>query len=280
MKLQDAWRESAGQTWVQLQDRTDAQLEPLGRPGIERLQLQPGERVLDIGAGTGQTTVDLARRVGPSGRVVAVDISEPMVGAARERAKLAGLDNIEVVLGDAADQHFDTQFDALYSRFGVMFFPEPIAAFRRLRESMKQGGRLAFVCWQPLEVNDWAFTSLNAALSVAPDLPIPDYIRPGNPGPFFFSDPSFVEQVLSAAGFSAIEIEAQESDSCFGAAKTLDEAVQYATQIGPASRLMSEADKALAPAFREALRAAFTPYTRPDGVWMMARTFVVSATAS
>jgi SAM-dependent methyltransferase len=277
MKIQDAWRESAGQTWVKLQERTDAQLEPLGRPALERLKLVPGESVLDVGAGTGQTTVELARRVEASGSVVALDISEPMVSAARKRVAEAGLSNTQVVLADAATHDFEHPFDALYSRFGVMFFSDPTAAFSKLRANLKPSARLGFVCWQPLEVNDWARVSLDAALSVVPALPIPDYIQPGQPGPFYFSDPDFVHQVLKNSGFGQIEIEKQTHSSCFGASKNLEEAVDYALQIGPASRLITAADPDLLPAFRRALSAAFTPYVKADGVWMDARTLIVSA---
>ena len=276
MKAQDYWKDAGGNPWVQLQERTDAQLEPVGRPALERLRVRPGERVLDVGCGTGQTSVELAKRVAPGGRVVGVDIAEPMVTGARQRAQQAGLDNLELMLGDAATQRFDTPFDAIYSRFGVMFFSDPVAAFTNLHAQLKPSGRMAFVCWQALELNDWAFVPFAAARRLVPDQPLPALMQPGLPGPFFFSEPEFVRQVLTGGGFQNVEIVAHDLPVHFGAAMNLSEAVDYAMQIGPAARLIGDADPALQPAFRAALTDAFAPYVRAEGVWMTARSLVVS----
>jgi SAM-dependent methyltransferase len=261
---------------VQLQARTDAQLEPVGRLALDGLRAQPGERVLDVGCGTGQTSVELARRVAPTGRVVGVDIAEPMVAAARQRAQEAGADNLELVLADAAVQTFDAPFDAIHSRFGVMFFSDSVAAFTHLHAQLKPTGRMAFVCWQALEVNDWALVPMTAVHRLVPHQPLPALMQPGFPGPFFFSDPDFVRQVLADAGFQHVEITPHEQPIHLGATMTLGEAVDFSMQIGPAARLIADADPTLQPTFREALTSAFAPYATAEGVWMTARTLVVT----
>lgn len=280
MQAQDAWRESSGQAWVKLQAQTDAQLEPLGRPALDRLQLEAGERVLDVGCGAGQSCIELAVRVGATGTVVGVDISEPMVTAARGRVAQAGLGNVEIILGDAARQTFEVPFDAIYSRFGVMFFPDAVAAFREMRESLRPSGRLAFVCWQELERNDWAHVPLMAARSVSPDHPMPALLQPGQPGPFYFSAPAFVQQVLGAAGFKRVNIEPRETMIQLGAARDIAEAVEYSMQIGPSARFMADTDPSLKPAFQRALSEALRPFASNTGVWMAARSLVVTASSS
>jgi SAM-dependent methyltransferase len=274
---QDSWRDKSGHTWARLQARTDVQLEALGKLAIDALRPAPAERIMDVGCGTGQTTVELARQVEQTGKVVGVDISEPMVEAARRRVSQAELGNVEILLGDAAELEPGELFDAIYSRFGVMFFPDPVAAFTKLRGSLKPAGRLAFVCWQALEVNPWAKLALDAARSVAPNQPLPAYLEPGEPGPFFFSDTRFVQRVLNDAGFGSVQCTLHDSSSQVGGSQTLTQAVDYLLEIGPAARMFADADPALAPDFRRALTAALAPYAGERGVWMPARTIVVSA---
>ncbi|HEX2731907.1 MAG TPA: class I SAM-dependent methyltransferase [Polyangiaceae bacterium] len=280
MGAEQAWTSSAGRAWVKLQDQTDAQFEEIGNLAIDKLAPARAEAIIDIGAGTGQTTLALARQVGEEGRVVAIDISEAMVEAARARIERAQVKNVEVVLGNAADLHYEAQFDAIYSRFGVMFFSDSAAAFASLQKSLKPAGRIAFVCWQPLEVNDWARVPIEAVHSVVPDQPLPELLRPGTPGPFYFSDPVFIQRLLKDAGFKRIQIEPHTTRLRFGAAADVAQAVDYALQIGPSARMLAEADPAVTPRVREALFSALSPYASDSGVWMNARTLVVSAFAT
>jgi len=164
--------EKAGAAWALLQERTDAYLDPLGRVAMALLQLHQGARVTDIGCGCGQTLLELAELVGPSGRVLGLDISQPMLARAQERAAPYG--NVSVVLADAETYTFTPgSEDALFSRFGVMFFRDPSAAFTNLRRALRPGGQLAFVCWQELAKNPWATRPLEAVMRLLPESAMP-----------------------------------------------------------------------------------------------------------
>jgi SAM-dependent methyltransferase len=270
--------EKAGEAWVRLQERTDALIDPLGRVALERLAVAAGERVLDVGCGCGQTLLQLADLAGPSGRVLGVDISPPMLARARER--VAERATIALALGDAQVFAFaPASFDAVYSRFGVMFFEDARAAFRNLRGAARPGGRLSFVCWQALERNPWAARPLEAVMRHLPDAALPDLLREGRPGPFFLSDPSRVRAILDAAGWKDVSLEPVEMALHYGGAATLDEAVEYSLQIGPAARAMADAPPALQPVLASALRAALAPFADGRGVFLDGAAWVVGARA-
>jgi SAM-dependent methyltransferase len=233
---------------------------------------------LDVGCGCGQTLLELAERVGPSGHVHGVDVSPPMLGRARER--VAGQTMISLALGDAQKQTFEpAAFDAVFSRFGVMFFDDATAAFRNLRTGVRPGGRLAFVCWQPLEKNPWAALPLAAVMRLLPPSAMPDMLRAGRPGPFSFGDPEHVRSVLEGGGWKDVSAEPLEMPLHIGGAATLDEAVEYSLQIGPAARAMADAPHDLAPALESALRAALAPFGAARGVFMDGAVWIVSARA-
>jgi len=274
----EAWQDASGQKWARQQDRTDAQLGPLGLPALDALALQGGERVLDVGCGAGQTLVQLAERVGREGWVTGLDVSGPLVEQARQRVARSGGGRIEVLLGDAETMAIPPPpYDALFSRFGVMFFQDPAAAFANLARGLRPGARLAFLCWQELQKNPWAFEPLQAVRSLAPELPAPEMLAPDRPGPFRFGDPQLVRGYLGKAGWQDVAIVPHETPMLVGGALTVDEAVQFALDIGPAARFVSElpperraqAPLVLAPVFERALSG--------DGVRMTARTFVVTA---
>src|SRR5262245_19307879 len=268
--------EKAGEAWVRMQDRTDALIEPLGRVAIERLGVVAGERILDVGCGCGQTLLQLAERAGPSGQVLGVDISPPMLECARER--VAGQPTIALALGDAQVHAFAPgAFDAVFSRFGVMFFDEPRAAFRNLRAAARPGGRLSFVCWQELAKNPWAARPLEAVMRLLPESAMPDLLREGRPGPFFLSDPARVRAILGDAGWKDVSLEPVEMLLHLAGAVTLDEAVEYSLEIGPAARAMTDAPGTLQPARAAALREALAPFAGDRGVLMDGAAFVVTA---
>ena len=147
--------------WAEVRQPLELQLTPLGRPALDALAARPGERILDIGCGGGDTVLDLARRVAPDGSIVGIDVSAAVLAFARRAAE--GLGQVRFIQADAQAPPFaPASFDAAFSRFGVMFFADPVAAFANIRRSLRPGGRLAFVCWRPMTENPW----MGAAMAV------------------------------------------------------------------------------------------------------------------
>jgi ubiquinone/menaquinone biosynthesis C-methylase UbiE len=276
LRFEQAFRERTGEVWTLLQERTDTQLDPFGRATLEKLGLTAGDQVLDVGCGCGQTVLELAVLVGPGGHVVGVDISEPMLASARER--VAGHAGIELCCANAQTHLFAADgFDALFSRFGVMFFEDARAAFANLRRALRPGGRMAFVCWQAIAHNPWAELPLRAVLQVLGSAEPPEVFHPDRPGPFHFSDPDRVRAILADAGFADIEIERFNRPLHLGGALTLAEAIAYCRQLGPAARAITDAPAALGPALEAALAGALAPFVSDRGVWMDAAAFIVTA---
>jgi SAM-dependent methyltransferase len=267
------WNAAAGETWAALQDRLDAQIQPLGARALAALAPAAGERVIDIGCGCGQTTLALAGLVGPGGSVLGVDISRPMLEVARRRLGQAGAAQAAVIEADAQTHAFAPGgADAAFSRFGVMFFADPVAAFANIRAGLKSGGRLVFVCWRPLPLNPWMLVPMLAALQHVPPPPMPD---PLAPGPFAFADAERVRAILGEAGFADIDI--SPHDQPIGAGD-LDQAVTTALKLGPLGALLREQpDKA--PLVVDAVREALSAHMGPDGVRLDSATWIVQARA-
>jgi SAM-dependent methyltransferase len=269
------WNATAADKWIALHQRLDAQIGPLGEKALGRLALKPGESVLDVGCGCGHTTLELARRVGPSGAVTAADISKPMLAVAARDAAEADSQNISFIEADAQIYPFEAgAYDAVFSRFGVMFFSDPIAAFANLHSALKPGsGRLAFVCWRKLADNPWMATPLAAAMQHLPPQPRPD---PEAPGPYAFADPERVKRILTQAGFADIETAPHDTTINLG---TLDNAVEQAVRIGPLGRLLNEHPEAM-DAVMETLRQTLSEFDSGAGVTMDAAVWIVSARAA
>ena len=171
----DYWNAVAGETWVTYQAQLDRQIQPLGAEALRVLEPAPGERVIDIGCGCGQTTLALAERVGAAGAATGVDISRPMLEVARQRPVPAGAAAPRFVEADAQAADLGRgAHDAAFSRFGVMFFADPAAAFANIRAALKPGGRMVFVCWRPLAENLWMRLPLEAAQPLLPPMPPAD----------------------------------------------------------------------------------------------------------
>lgn len=268
------WNAAAGETWVAQQDRLDRQLSPLGQTAMAALDLAADERVIDIGCGCGQTSLELASEVGPDGAVLGADISAPMLAIARRRAAEAGLANVRFIEADAQTHPFAPGgVDAVFSRFGVMFFADPPAAFANIHRAVRPGGRLGFVCWRPLMLNEWMLLPMRAALPhIAAPPPPPD---PLAPGPFAFADADRVRGILAAGGFTRIEIDAH--DSLIGG-NGLDDSVALALRVGPLGMLLrdnpGQRDKII-----DALREALEPHAGPSGVFLPASVWIVTARA-
>jgi SAM-dependent methyltransferase len=263
------WNATAGPVWVEFQERLDRQLAPLGDAAQAALAPQVGERILDVGCGCGQTTLSLAQAVAPCGEVVGVDISRPMLAIAHQRS--AGVSEVKFHAADAQTAVLgEASFDAVYSRFGVMFFADPAAAFANLARAVASGGRLAFVCWRPLAENLWMRGPLEAGLTV---LPPPAPADPAAPGPFAFADPQRVRAILEAAGWTQVSIAPHDTAIGVGG---VDETLSLALRVGPLGAALRESPHLAAPAMA-AVRDFLVRHDGPDGVRLPAAVWIVTA---
>jgi SAM-dependent methyltransferase len=268
------WNEQAGPVWVAMQERMDAQIGAHGARALAALAAKPGERILDVGCGCGDTALALARAVGPTGHVLGLDLSAPMLARARERAAAAGLANVAFTEGDAQTLALPAaDRDALFSRFGVMFFEDPPTAFANLARALRPGGRIAFACWQAPAANLWVSVPMAALAAVVP-LPAPP--PPGAPGPFAFADPEHVRDILAKAGLADIEVRGEQLPMAFGG---VDDAAAFLTDLGPASRAVREANggEPLRAKAQAAIRDAIAPHARGGRVELPSAIWVVTA---
>jgi SAM-dependent methyltransferase len=264
------WNEDAGPEWTRHQARIDENLRPFGERAMDALDLRAGLSVLDVGCGCGDTTFTLADRVSPHGRVLGVDVSVPMLAVARRRAE--GRTDVEFREGDAQSAVLPLGADRLFSRFGIMFFADPVAAFGNLARAMTPGGRLAFACWQHPSRNPWLSVIAAAAASAVPDMP-PMAIDA--PGPFAFSSTDRVRTVLADAGWSDVDVEGCDVSQRLGA--SLDDAMDHIGHLGVLRRALAAAGEARAGAVYAAVRAALEPYVGADGVVADAAAWIVTA---
>jgi SAM-dependent methyltransferase len=268
------WNETAGPRWVTAAEMVEAHIGAFGLRAMERAGVGAGERVLDVGCGCGDTVLELARRVGPSGRVVGIDVSAPMLARARERAAAAQAANVHLELTDAQTHAFAGAFDVVFSRFGVMFFVDPVAAFTNLLAALRPGGRLGFVCWQTLAENPWFHVPLAAALR---HIALPPPPAPGAPGPFAFGEAGHVRGILERAGFADIAVEPFRTALTLGGGGGLDAAVEFLLQLGPTASALRDADPALRPTVTAAVREALAPFVTPAGPRLGAAAWIVTA---
>lgn len=270
------WNGPGGQSWSAGQAQMDRFLRPFAEGLLARAAPGLRARVLDIGCGAGETTLMAARAAGPEGAALGVDISQPLIELARARAGAEGLPNAAFMIGDAqTDALADalgTPADLVLSRFGVMFFEDPAAAFANIRRHTKPGGRLCFVCWQPVRENEWVTIGLGIAKKHVAFPPPPD---PYAPGPFALADIDRTLGLLAQAGWQAPEAEPFSTRISQGA--TPAEAAENLMLRGPISRAMAAADAAQRAAVLEELTAALAPMAGPDGVALGAAVWFVSA---
>jgi len=265
------WNGQAGQTWVNAQDRLDVMLRPISVAVLERAAVREGERVIDVGCGCGDTSLALAQ----SGAAVwGIDVSEAMLARARARAidmTVAG--NLAFSVTDAATADFTPDHALLFSRFGVMFFAQPVSAFANLRSALTADGRLCFVCWQAPRENPWMAV---AGRAIQPFLPIPAVTPdPRAPGPFAFADPEYLRDILQSAGFSGIQLESLQTSLHIG--DDLDDAIEFQSQVGPAARALAELEGAGRDAAMDAARTALAAHITPAGIDLGAACWLVTA---
>lgn len=267
------WNGIDGEYWTANQDRLDRTLAPVTGPLLAFAAPLPGSTVIDVGCGCGATTIEFARAVGPSGRVVGIDLSARMLALAADR--LRTFDNTTCLLGDAAELALhNLGADLIVSRFGVMFFGDPVAAFTNLRGGLAAGGRLRFACWRSINENPWLQIPLHAVYEHAPRLPKPD---PEEPGPFAFADTARVTRVLTAAGFTAPSFTPLNLQMDIAAGGTLEDAVNQASAMGPAKRALADQSDEIRAAARESIRRALTPYASAAGVRLTGAVWLVAA---
>jgi len=268
----ERWNGDSGARWVEHQQSIDRAIEVFGARVVEQLAVRPGARVLDIGCGTGTTVLALAESVGPGGHVLGIDVSEPMLALAAERT--AHLGQTELIRADASAHPFQAEFDALFSRFGVMFFARPVDAFRNLRSALRPGGALAFVCWQGAQENTWVSEPLEAMLPFLSEPPPTPEARA--PGPFAFAERDYLLAQLTAAGFEDVDIEDIRAPFPLSHSGVQD-AVEFSLRVGPGARIVDGQTPDAQAQIRSRLSDLFSSYLVGQDVCMAGAAWLVSA---
>ncbi|MFE1601574.1 class I SAM-dependent methyltransferase [Methylobacterium sp. ID0610] len=268
MPQSEYWNGEVGERWARMQDALDTVFAPLTAALVQAAAARPGERVLDIGCGCGETTLMTADAVAPGGSATGLDLSRPMLARARTRTPEAA--PVTWIEADAQITELPPVHDVVISRFGVMFFDESRAAFANLRRALKPGGRIVLLCWQGLPDNPWVAVPREAVLRVAP---APEPPAPGAPGPFRFGEAGALAGLLAEAGFTAVREQAVTRGLTLG--RDREEAARFALTVGPVSALLRDLDEATRMRAREAVIAALPP-TEP--VVLGAACWLVSGT--
>jgi len=270
------WNGSAGMCWLDRQQAQDTLFAPISDVLLDRAHAQEGEVALDIGCGCGATSLELAQHVAPTGHVLGIDVSAPMLERARHRAPM-GLP-VEFALGDATIYQFAPgQADLLCSRFGVMFFADPARSFANMRQGLRTGARLCFACWRSPRENPWLIMPLQEAYRHVPRMP---ELGPEDPGPFAFASKDRVRRILEQAGFSAIGFEPVDLLLDLANDLGLEAAVETAVDIGPTSRALNGQPPELRAAATESIRIALARHQVGQAVPLQSAIWIVSASTS
>jgi SAM-dependent methyltransferase len=267
------WNGPAAAGLLAIRAPLDAAVRPYGLAALDALHPAAGERALDVGCGVGETTRELARRVGPAGVAVGVDVSDRLVEVARRES--AGLSNVEYLVADAQSHPFTGGFDLCYSRFGLMFFEDPPAAFRNLRRALRAGGRLAAVVWGPPASCAWVELPLAILRRQRPDAAGAG--APG-PGPFSLADAAEVRALVEGAGFTGARVDPLALP--FRCGDSAADAAALLVRFGPAAAALREAGaegERLRPLVEEELRDLLAPWVGPGGVELPSLALLLTA---
>jgi SAM-dependent methyltransferase len=267
------WNGVAGRTWVEAQELLDRVFEPFEKLLVEEVAAGRKRSVLDVGCGTGATTLAIARSLGGSGRAVGVDISEPMIVLARERAARERVPATFIVADAAAHAFEASSFDMLVSRFGVMFFDDNVRAFANLRRAARPGADLRLIAWRSPADNPFMTAAERAAAPLLPCIPAR---RPRGPGQFAFADAERVHGILAESGWADIDIRSLDV-ACAFPADRLDD---YLVRLGPVGRILQDADEQTRGRVVASLRAAFNPYLHGDEVRFDAACWMIRGRAA
>ena len=267
------WNSAATRAWADQYARMDRAVAALTKELLDLAAPGPGERILDIGCGPGTTVLELAKRVGPGGHVLGADVSEPSVARARERIAAAGLRHAEVIVADASVHPFSPDsFELTFSRFGIMFFSDPVAAFESVRRAMKPGGRLTLAVFRPASAKLWPNAPLEAVRHLLPPIPTPG---PEEPGPFSWADPARVHRILDGAGFSEVSLTPLDPVIQLAGPAGEAEAVDFVMAMGPLMRVLPGLSAAEREDIRATLEVYFKAHATSQGVVLPAEIWVV-----
>lgn len=268
------WNGPMGHMWADKQEKRDRDHVPMTEALLKLAAASPGEHVLDIGCGSGTTTLRLAEQVGAGGSATGIDLSGPMLAVAERRARDTG-SIARFIEADATDYPFAPKsLDLATSQFGVMFFADPVAALANVFAGLKEGGRIAFVCWRASTENPWSAVPEGAA---KPLLPPTEPSPPDAPGRYAFANPDRVKSILLTAGFHAPDI--HKFDARIHLGDTPEEAASSSIDGGPLARTLAEVDDETRKSVREAVTARLAREMGPGGIYLTAACWLVAAKA-
>ena len=274
-KQRDFWSGKGGDIWVEKQNAMDVMLEPLGNAALAKLPKNLGRHVIDIGCGCGSTTLSIAEQLNESAKITGVDISEPMLDQAKKVASEKNLSNVDFQVMDIQTElDIEGKYSAAFSRFGVMFFENPVIAFKNINRSLKEEANFSFVCWQSPKLNPWQSLSIQVIKEFI-DLPSPPE---RSPGPFAFAEADYLKSIMTDSGFKNINLESHEQQVTMFTGKSLEQASNDYLSINPVvTEMLKEAPESIKENISSSLQNLFKEYSNGNGLHFPSATWLVTA---